>query len=76
MFSIRKCVWVGLFLAAAELFPSAAAQAQGSGTGIAGIVVSKQSGQAVADAAIAVEGGIPELLCGWWTEPELSENNP
>jgi len=57
MFSIRKCVWVGLFLAAAELFTAAVAQAQASGTGIAGIVVSKQSGQAVADATLAVEGG-------------------
>jgi len=57
MFSIRKCVWVGLFLAAAELLTAAVAQAQASGTGIAGIVVSKQSGQAVADATLAVEGG-------------------
>src|SRR5215468_5606501 len=57
MFSIRKYVCVGLFLAGAELFPTTAAQAQGSGTGIAGIVVSKQSGQAVADATVAVEGG-------------------
>src|SRR5215471_6301217 len=57
MFSIRKCVWVGLFLAAAELLSVAAAQAQGSEAGIAGIVVSKQSGQAVANATIAVEGG-------------------
>src|SRR5215467_5395747 len=57
MFSIRKCVWVGLFLAAAELLSVAAAQAQGSGTGIAGIVVSKQSGQAVPDAIVTVVGG-------------------
>src|SRR5215468_365739 len=57
MFSIRKYVCVGLFLAGAELFPTTAAQAQASGTGIAGIVVSKQSGQAVADATLAVEGG-------------------
>ena len=57
MLSIRKCVWVGLFLAAAELLSVAVAQAQASGTGIAGIVVSKQSGQGVADATIGVEGG-------------------
>src|SRR5262249_30049857 len=39
------------------LYAPASAQAQSSGTGITGIVVSRQSGQAVPDATVAVEGG-------------------
>ena len=56
MLSIRRCVCLGLFLAAAGL-SAVAAQAQGSATGIAGVVVSKQSGQAVPDATVTVDGG-------------------
>jgi iron complex outermembrane receptor protein len=57
MLNIRRGVWIVLFLAGAELFSVAVAQAQGSGSGIAGIVVSKLSGQAVADATVVVDGG-------------------
>jgi len=53
---MRRCVWLGLLLAGAGL-SAAVAQAQGQATGIAGIVVSKQSGQAVPDATVAVQGG-------------------
>ena len=56
MLSIRRCVCLGLFVAAAGL-SAVPAQAQGSATGIAGVVVSKQSGQAVPDATVTVDGG-------------------
>jgi hypothetical protein len=54
MLNIRRCVCFGLFLAMAGL-SAPAARAQGSGSGIAGIVVSKQSGQAVPGAIVAVK---------------------
>jgi iron complex outermembrane receptor protein len=57
MVSIRGCVRFGLILAAAQLFVAVAAQAQSSGTGIAGIVVSKQSGQPVPGASVAIQSG-------------------
>jgi len=57
MFSVRGCIRTCLILAATQLIAATAAQAQSSGTGIAGIVVSKQSGQAVPDATVSVVGG-------------------
>src|SRR5580765_299047 len=56
MLNVRGLVWVGVLLAAAGLY-AAPAQAQGSGTGISGVVVSKQSGQAVPDATVSLERG-------------------
>src|SRR5580765_1203953 len=56
MLLMRRCVWLGLLLAGAG-FSAAVAQAQTQATGISGIVVSKQSGQAVPDATVAVQGG-------------------
>jgi iron complex outermembrane recepter protein len=54
MLNVRRCVCIGVFLVMAGL---SAASAWAQGSVVSGVVVSKQSGQPVADATVSVEGG-------------------